>query len=326
MKKLRNQPRLRVGLAFTILTALLVVGVVYADVPDRTPPRGTVPNPGTQQQELANITFPVPYNVFEFVVTCAGCHGGGIDQSAGHFSNWAGGSMASAARDPVFRANQIAVNNIIRGLTGENGAGNMCMRCHSPNGWMSGRFDPTLAGDPEGRTMIHSILASTDDEGILCEFCHRTIGNVTFQRPDLNPNDPVWNMMAGISDWPHAGGPYVDQVGDPTIAAGNPYGDTTLQVNDGMTYVGKYSGSVDVFSSDLPIDGTPFTGQTYGIYPPGWPDALKYPVPPGMPQFNSAGEEIVYNVDGSVPIHFEMPIGPPLDPGSGTYDYLAQGL
>jgi len=93
-----------------ILTvALLVAGVVYADVLDRTPPRGTVPNPGTQQQELANITFPAPYNVFEFVVTCAGCHGGGIDQNAGHFSNWAGSSMGSAARDPVFRANQIAV-------------------------------------------------------------------------------------------------------------------------------------------------------------------------------------------------------------------------
>ena len=30
--------------------------------------------------------------------------------------------------------------------------------------------------------MIHSILLSTDDEGILCEFCHRAIGNVTFKR------------------------------------------------------------------------------------------------------------------------------------------------
>ena len=295
-----------------ILTvALLVAGVVYADVLDRTPPRGTVPNPGTQQQELANITFPAPYNVFEFVVTCAGCHGGGIDQNAGHFGNWAGSSMGSAARDPVFRANQIAVNNIIQGLTGEDGAGNMCMRCHSPNGWMSGRFDPTLAGDAEGRTMIHSILASTDDEGILCEFCHRAIGNVTFKRADLNPNDPVWNMMAGISDWPHTGNPYVDQAGDPTIAVGNPYGDTTLQINDGMAYVGKYSGSVDIYTSDMPLSDTLFTGQTYGIYPPYW--------------WTNPGGTVI-NPDGSVPIHFEAPIGPPISPITGTYDYQAQGL
>jgi len=310
LKSMAATRKMRWGLIIIGLVIVLSAAtVVFADVLDRTPPRGTVPNPGTQQQELANITFPAPYNVFEFVVTCAGCHGGGIDQNAGHFSNWAGGSMASAARDPVFRANQIAVNNIIRDLTGENGAGNICMRCHSPNGWMSGRFDPTLAGDPEGRTMEHSILLSTDDEGILCEFCHRATGNVTFMREDLNPNDPAWNMLAGISDWPHAGGPYVDQAGTPSIVPGNPLGDATLQINDGMTYIGKYSGSVDIFTSDTPLPGTPYTGQTFGIYPPGWP---------------LAGEPVI-NPDGSVPIHFEAPIGPPLNPDM-TYNYQAQGL
>ena len=318
----RRQTR-TILMSLILVIFLVTVTAVLADVLDRTPPRGTVPNPGTQQQELANITAPAPYNVFEFVVTCAACHGGTIDQNAGHFGNWAGTSMASAARDPVFRANQIGVNNIVKSVTGEDGAGNMCMRCHSPNGWMSGRFDPTLAGNAEGRTMIHSILLSTDDEGILCEFCHRATGNVTFD-PAAYADDPVWNMMAGISDWPHAGGPYVDQAGDPTIAGGNPYGDTTLQLNDGMTYVGKYSGSVDIWTSDVPLVGTPYTGQTYGVYPPGW-TGFKYPVPADMPQFNIAGEEIVYNPDGSVPIHFEAPIGPPLNPDS-TYNYEAQGI
>jgi hypothetical protein len=301
--------------SFQILLALMALtglGTLQADVPDRIAPQGTVPNPGTQQQELANITAPAPYNVFEFVVTCAGCHGGGIDQQAGHFGNWAGSSMASAARDPVFRANQIGIEL----TTGNVGAGNMCMRCHSPNGWYSGRFDPTLAGDPTGATMIHSIVASTDDEGILCEACHRTMGNVTMQDPELiavDPayaGDPVWNMLSWIDDWPHAGGPYIDQFGDPTIPAGNPYGDTTLQINDGMAYIGKYSGSVDLYFSDIPVLGTTYTGQTYGIYPPGWPDA-------GLP---------VVNPDGSVPIHFEAPIGPPIDPVTLLYDYQAQGL
>ncbi len=339
-------PKSRVRAVFFVLVLIFVLaaaGVVLADVPDRTPPGGAVPNPGTQQQELANITFPAPYNVYEFVVTCAGCHGGGIDQNAGHFSNWAGGSMASAARDPVFRANQIGVNNLIASITDPatglplfgDGAGNVCFRCHSPNGWYSGRFDPNLGGYGDGRNMIHSILASTDDEGILCEFCHRAIGNVTFKRADLVQDDPVWNLLAGIDDWPHMGGAYVDQAGDPTIAAGNPYGDTSLKINDGMTYVGKYSGSVDVYSSDIPLTvidpvtglevPTPYTGQTYGIYPPGW-TGPKNPVPAGMPQFNSAGEEIAYNVDGSVPIHFEVPIGPPYNPVTGQYDYQAQAL
>lgn len=305
--------------------SLVVVTAVSASVPARLDPRGTVPNPGTQQQELANITFPAPYNAFEFVVTCGACHGGTVDQQAGHFGNWAGTSMASAARDPIFRANQIGVENAVAKATGESGAGNMCFRCHSPNGWMSGRFDPTLAGDPEGRTMIHSIVLSTDDEGILCEFCHRAIGNVTFKDSNINPNDPVWNMMAGISDWPHAGTAFVDQDGSPTIAVGNPYGDTSLQINDGMTYVGKYSGSVDIFSSDIPMELTPYSGQTYAIYPVGW-IGPKNPVPAGETQFNLLGEEYAWATDGSLPIHFEAPIGPPIDPATGYYDYMAQGL
>jgi hypothetical protein len=131
-------------------------------------------------------------------------------------------------------------------------------------------------------------------------------------------------MLAGIFDWPHLGDAYTDQVGDPTIPDGNPYGDTTLQIDDGMTYVGKYSGSVDVYLSDLPTSGT-YTGQSYGIYPDYWTTPL-YPAPVGEPVTNSAGETIVYNVDGSVSTHFEAPIGPPIDPNTGTYDYQAMAL
>jgi len=315
MKKLLDRftlafPSARLRLAALLVITLAVVGVVYADVPGRIGPRGTVPNPGTQQQELANITFPAPYNVYEFVVTCAACHGGTIDQQAAHFGNWAGTAMASAARDPVFRANNLIVNNAVKALTGKDGAGNMCFRCHSPNGWYSGRFDPTLAGAADGSTMHHSILLSTDDEGILCEFCHRTIGGVTMKRADLDQNDPVWNMMASIDDWPHAGDAYPDGP-----VAGNPYGDTTLQINDGMTYGGKFPGSVAMYFSDTPLAGTYYTGQTYGVYPPGWKDEFG----------NDVGGQPVVNPDGSTPIHFEVPIGPPLNPDS-TYNYQAQSI
>lgn len=311
-------------LVMTLVALVVVVGVVSGDIPGRTPPRGTVPNPGTQQQELANITAPAPYNVFEFVVTCMACHGGTIDQQAGHGGNWAGTNMASSARDPVFRANQLVVNDTVERLTGEDGTGNMCFRCHSPNGWYSGRFDPTLAGAADGSQMLHSILQSTDDEGIMCEVCHRAVGNVTFKRADLDPNDPVWNMMAGIDDWPHAGGPYVDQAGDPTIDAGNPYGDTTLQINDGMTYNGPYPGIVDLFFNDVPIEETApntytegglYTGQTYGVYPPGWKDNLG----------NDVSGQPAVGPDGNIQVQFEVPIGPPLNP-DGTPCYECQAI
>jgi len=315
-----------------VVVVILIAGVVQADVPTRVGVRGFVPNPGTQEQELGNITLPAPYNVFEFVVTCGACHGGTVDQQAGHFGNWAGTSMASAARDPYFRANQIGVNNAVRSALvtagfpedQADGAGNMCFRCHSPNGWYSGRFDPALNGDPEGTTMIHSIVLSTDDEGILCEACHRTMGNVTMRRSDLNPMDEVWNMMARLNDWPHEGGPFEDQAGDPTIADGNPYGDTTLQINDGMTYIGKYSGSSDIYMSDLPLGDSAYTGQTYGVWPSTW-TGPKNPVPDGEPSMNDAGQELAYSPDGGLPLHNEIPIGPPTRP-DGSYDYLSHAV
>ena len=307
----------------TALLLLSLVGVGHADVPGRALPSGAVPNPGTQQQEMANLTFPAPFNSFEFTVTCGACHGGTVDQQTAHMGNWGGGNMASAARDPVFRANQLIVNNTLATLTGQDGAGNMCFRCHSPNGWYSGRFDPTMAGDPQGQTMMHSIVAATDDEGVMCETCHRAVGHVTYKRPDLDPNDSVWNMLAGIFDWQHEGTPFVDQDGDPTIAEGNPYGDTSLQFLDGMTYVGPRSGTSDAYFSDLPLEGTTYTGQIYAVYPPNW-SGPKNPVPAGMPATNSAGQEIVYNLDGSIAPIFEAPIGAPIDPLTGLTEYMAQ--
>jgi hypothetical protein len=267
----------------------------------RPGPTGTVPNPGTQQQELTNVTAdmgPAFYNVFEFPVTCMACHGGVIAQQAGHSGNWAGSSMGSAARDPVHRAVQIIVEKAVEGLTGKGGAGNMCFRCHSPNGWYSGRFDPTLGGSPDGSGMFHTILASTDDEGILCEFCHRTIGNVTMKRADLDPNDPVWNMLNNFDVWPHDGNPY-----PAGPLAGDPYGDTTLQINDGMTYGASFRGVVTVHYSDTPLPGTLYTGQTYGIYPPNYVDQW------GTPR----GGETAVNPDGTTPVHFEYPARPPKD-------------
>lgn len=322
----------RLPAIFTV-AVLGAAGLAQADVPLRAIPGGAVPNPGTQQQELSNITFPAEWNVFEFVVTCGACHGGSIDQHAGHFANWAGGNMASAARDPIFRANQIGVNNVVKAVTGQDGAGNVCFRCHSPNGWLSGRFDPTLGGSAEGKTMMHSILLSTDDEGIMCETCHRAAGNVTYKRPDVAVDastgllDKVWNLLGGIFDWQHTGKEMKDQAGDTTIAAGLPYGDTSLTFLEGMTYVGKYSGMTDVYFSDLPIGGS-YTGQIYAVYPDWWaPSGYPMsPVPAGQPAQNSAGQYLAYNLDGTLPPVFEVPVGTPVNANTGVADFNAQAF
>lgn len=314
-------------LAIVMAVLFAMTTQVYADVPGRPLPGGAVPNPGTQQQELANITAPAEWNVFEFVVTCGACHAGTVDQHTAPFGNWAGGNMASATRDPIFRAAQISTNDTVKAITGQDGAGNVCFRCHSPNGWLSGRFDPALGGKPDGSGLIQSILLSTDTEGISCEGCHRAVGNVTTKRADLNPLEKVWNLLAGLFDWEHLGKEPADQVGTPTTVAGNPYGDTSLQYLEGMTYIGKYSGMTDVYFSDLPLNGSPYTGQIYAVYPSSWvaDGNPMNPVPPGKPAQNSAGQYLAYNLDGTLPPLLEVPIGTPTGT-SGTPVFAAQAF
>lgn len=320
-----------------VLLSLLTLSTARADVPLRNLPSGAAPNPGTQQQELANITAPAEWNVFEFVVTCGACHSGTVDQHVGHFGNWAGGNMASAARDPVFRAAQISTNNAVRSMVGQDGAGNVCFRCHSPNGWLSGRFDPTMGGKADGSSLIQSILLSTDGEGVMCETCHRAVGAVTYKRQDpttpasdptqLSLLDRAWNLLSGLFDWEHGGREPTDQAGTPTIGAGNPMGDTTLQFLDGMTYIGKYSGMSDIYFSDLPIGGS-YTGQIYAVYPDWWV-AAGYPMnpaPAGQPSVNSAGQTLAYNLDGTLPPLFEVPVGTPVNAMTGAANFNAQAL
>ena len=44
-----------------------------------------------------------------------------------------------------------------------DGAGDLCIRCHSTAGWLAGRSTPT-----DG-----SSLETSDDGGVVCHFCHK---------------------------------------------------------------------------------------------------------------------------------------------------------
>ena len=310
----------RILLTLAAFASGFVVLTASADVPNRTPPNGMVPNPGTQEKELTNIsTGPGQvYNVFDFPNFCAGCHGGTIDPNVSHYGNWSGSNMANSGRDPFFRANNLVVNADAYYATGGqngglNGVGNICWRCHSPNGWYSARLDETLGGRIDGSTLQQSLLASTDMQGISCEFCHRTIGNVTQKRADLSQTDPAWNMLAGALDWPHQGNPYPEGP-----VAGNPYGDTSFQFGDARVYQADLPGTDLLFWSDIPTSGT-YTGQTYGIYPPGWTGPRIAPVPFNQPRFNALGQEIVYLPDGRSSIQNVVGVGAPeaIDPVTG---------
>lgn len=89
---------------------------------------------------------------------CDNCHGG-YNQAVEPAFNWRGSMMAQAARDPFFYA-CMAIANQDAAFSGD-----LCIRCHSPAGWLEGRSIPT-----DG-----SALNNNDRQGVQCDFCHKLV-------------------------------------------------------------------------------------------------------------------------------------------------------
>ena len=89
---------------------------------------------------------------------CDNCHGG-YDPSVEPALTWRGNMMSQAARDPFFYA-CLTIANQDAAFSGD-----LCIRCHSPAGWLEGRSVPT-----DG-----SALNSNDREGVQCDFCHKLV-------------------------------------------------------------------------------------------------------------------------------------------------------
>lgn len=128
--------------------------------------------PGTQPGEIGNLESPG---------RCENCHGGYNDETstaAGEgepqdepATGWRGAAMANAGRDPVFWATMAIAEQDF------DGAGDLCIRCHSTGGWYAGRSTPT---DGSG-------LAASDSDGVDCDACH------LMTRPDDSEHVGVMN-------------------------------------------------------------------------------------------------------------------------------------
>jgi hypothetical protein len=105
--------------------------------------------PGSQVGQSGNIETPEK---------CDNCHGG-YDQAVEPAFNWRGSMMSQAARDPLFYACLAIANQDAPDV------GDMCLRCHTPDGWLNGRCVPT-----DG-----SALNNNDRQGVQCDFCHKMV-------------------------------------------------------------------------------------------------------------------------------------------------------
>lgn len=130
-------------LPLLLILAVLVIGFIVPTTID------DFFFPGSQDGESGNLESPDK---------CLSCHGGFNIKTEPHF-NWSGSMMAQAARDPLYEACLTISNQDVPF------SGDVCIRCHAPEGWLGGRSIPT-----DG-----SALTLTDKEGIHCDFCHSMV-------------------------------------------------------------------------------------------------------------------------------------------------------
>ncbi|MGB9639860.1 MAG: PQQ-dependent sugar dehydrogenase [Anaerolineales bacterium] len=102
--------------------------------------------PGTQPNQLQTPLLDS--------TDCDTCH------SAPIYDRWRGSVMSQAGRDPLMWAALAASNNVVPQ------SGELCLRCHIPNGWLAGHSQ-----DPSGGLMTAQELSN----GISCQLCHRLV-------------------------------------------------------------------------------------------------------------------------------------------------------
>jgi hypothetical protein len=88
---------------------------------------------------------------------CDQCHLN-TDPAVTIISDWRGSMMSHAGRDPIFWATLAVAEQDF------DGAGDLCLRCHTMTGWLAGESTPT---DGSAISTTHAA------EGVGCELCHK---------------------------------------------------------------------------------------------------------------------------------------------------------
>jgi mono/diheme cytochrome c family protein len=113
-----------------------------------------LPLPTTDEDFILPGSQPDTTRYMESHNVCINCHGGhdiNIEQSFA----WMGTMMGNAARDPLFHACMAIANQ------DAPQSGDLCIRCHAPNGWLSGRSTP-----PDGSALNAEV--SSDGKTVAC--------------------------------------------------------------------------------------------------------------------------------------------------------------
>jgi flagellar hook capping protein FlgD/Big-like domain-containing protein/cytochrome c554/c'-like protein len=145
--------------------------------------------------------------------TCVTCHGN-YDPANEPWATWRGSMMAQAMRDPFFKACMTVSEQDAPSV------GDLCLRCHTPGGWLEGRSVDTKGG----------LITAKDREGIQCDFCHRLVDR-NYVAGSSPPQDT--NVLAAINPLPlqYGNGQYL---ADANPLRRGPY--TDAQANHDFVY------------------------------------------------------------------------------------------
>jgi hypothetical protein len=149
-----------------LLACLLLNGLLLAPVGRAAT---TVPMevqmPGTQPGEVSNLESPG---------RCDNCHQDPDttpEVTIAH--DWRGSMMSHAGRDPLFWATLAIAEQDF------DGAGDLCIRCHTMSGWLAGHSTPT-----DGSALSEAEAA----EGVGCDVCHTMVNPDNSEHPGVqNP-------------------------------------------------------------------------------------------------------------------------------------------
>ncbi len=138
-----------------------------------------LPLPTTLEDFFSPGSQPLQSGTFTNPDQCDNCHGG-YDVAVEPAFNWRGSMMAQAQRDPLYLA-CLAISN-----QDAPEVGDICIKCHTPKGWLEGRSTPT-----DG-----SALTADDRQGITCHFCHKMIAPTPLG-VNPYPGEPLYTTAPG---------------------------------------------------------------------------------------------------------------------------------
>jgi hypothetical protein len=161
---------------------------------------------------MRDIDFPgsQPFEARTFEdpdINCVTCHGE-YNYLVEPWYQWKGSMMAQAMRDPLFLACLAVAEQDAPSV------GDLCLKCHSPAGWLEGR-----SVDTGGGLLLNN---AKDRQGIYCDFCHRMVDPV--HKPGISPveDQAVLDSLSTGPPLTSANGQFVN---DPAPIRRGPYAD-----------------------------------------------------------------------------------------------------